>query len=64
MKSDLLRLRRDIESGVAKSTASKIAPPSPLSLAFTAAFVLLIAVAATVTAGFFLRKYAPTPPPD
>src|SRR5262245_31774846 len=62
LKSDLLRLKRDIESGVAKVAARKTARRRSLSLALTAVSVLLLAVAATMAAGYFLRKRAVPPP--
>jgi len=63
LKADLLRLQRDIESGAAKVAARKTVRRHRVSLALTAASVLLLAVAATVAAGFFLRKRAAAPVP-
>jgi serine/threonine protein kinase len=63
MKADLVRLQRDLESGIAKITAGKIARRHRLNLVLTAASVLLFAVAAIAAAGFFLRKRAAMPPP-
>jgi len=60
LKSDLLRLQRDIESGIAKVAARKTAQRRRLRFAI-ATIAALFVIAAAVVSGFFLRKRtAPT----
>jgi len=57
MKADLLRLQRDIESGIAKVAARKTTQGRRLRLAFATLGTLSL-IAAAVTSGFLLRKRA------